>query len=123
MPTKYTNRKRRRGEISSSSDEYESSDTDSNSYQNYRTPVVKKRKINYSEYEKLFRKTLKSTSVLLQNTKQEKFIEVVLNNNINRRSNSYSFIKGNFGQKGRTQTRYFKYKKTAIDEAIKLLIV
>ena len=110
MSARYTKRSRKRRRPSSS--ESEDTNEDNHYHQNYRTPVVKRRKINYSEYERTFTKMLKSTSVLLQNKQQQKFIEVV----INASSKSFSFIRGKFDDKAtkqNKQTKSFKYKKSA----------
>ena len=71
------------------------------------------------ETKKMVRKILKTTSVLIKNTAQEKYIELGINTN----GKSYSIIRGRFGNKGRKQIKKFKWKKTAMDAAVKLLTV
>eukprot|EP01084_Bolivina_argentea_P305002 526848_1 len=107
-------RKRRHGKSRKrKSVKYSSDDSD------YQEPSTKKRKVNnnVNDYSKTISDTLKRTSVLLQNIKHNKFIEVGINSN----GKSYSSIKGKLGTNGKKQIKHFKHKKTAFKAAVKLL--
>eukprot|EP01083_Nonionella_stella_P026414 72690_1 len=113
---KVKSKKRSREQIEPSDDQSDSDDNDSSD--NYKEPSTKKRKLNDSDaYAETFRATLKRTSILLQNTKQDKFVEIGMNSD----NKSYSIIKGKLGSKGKKQIKHFKSKKNAWNVAVKAL--
>ena len=85
---------------------------------NNRNPS-KKRKLNKKEHGNTIKEMLKESSVLLQNTLRNKFIEV----GIVYDGKAYSMISGKIGSNGTKQTRNFRTKQIAFNSALKLLNV
>ena len=113
MASRRTRSKRKRKQPESSCSDISDSASDSE-------PVNKRRKLmKDDESEKMVRKILKTTSVLISNSAENKFIELVINSN----GKSYTIIRGKLGNKGRKQIKHFKWKKTAMNAAVKLITV
>ena len=99
-------------------DEYESSSESESEYE----PKQKKRKLSHkygAKYEKKLKPILKETSVLLENAKKNKFIEIGMVYN----GSAYAMIQGDIGTKGIKKTRNFASKQQAFKAALQLLTV
>eukprot|EP01084_Bolivina_argentea_P245829 411496_1 len=108
MSTQTKRKTRKRNRMEYSSDECD-------------TPLSKKRKIIKDKKDTIsitdanrIKQMLKESSVLLQNTRTNKFIEV----GICYDGKAYSMIKGDVGTNGQKQTRNFNSEKKAFNSAL-----